>query len=367
MREKERRGEPLWPTVLAESADAIWVLDADDRIVAWNKGAEQLFGYRADEIVGQPLRRLIPRDLLERGEPRELARVLAERGAVADYETRRLRKDGTELEVSLTRTLINNRTGEPMGSATVVRDLSERRRVEHHMVEAEKLATVGQVAASVAQEIGAPITALGLVVERMLRDPQVVQRYAEELETIQGLLDRVGRLSRQLVDLAKPGRPRFRKVDVSAVIHDALSFVGTVFERAGIRVETELSEPLPKLEADPHKLEQVLVNLLLNAQSALAGRRRGRVRVKASVAPGLPAAGQPKREVLEIRVCDNGPGIEPGDLPRIFTPFFSRFGGSGLGLPVARQLVHQHGGTVEVESAPGHGAVFILQLPLSRT
>lgn len=357
----------MWPAALAESADAIWVLDASDRILAWNRGAERLFGYTAQEITGEPLTRLIPKDLLERGEPAALGSVLAEHGAITDYETRRLRKDGAEVEVSLTQTLLRNRTGETLGSVTVLRDLSERRRVERQVVESEKLATVGQVAASVAQEIGAPITALRLVVERMLRDPQVASRYGEELQTTQSLLERVGRLSRQLVDLAKPGEPRFRQVDVTSLIQDTVALVAPAFARAGIDVELDLANPLPRIEADPRQLEHVLVNLLLNSRSALASRRRGRVRVEASVAPGLPAAGKPKREVLEIRVADNGPGIDPGDLPRIFTPFFSRFGGSGLGLPLTRQLVHQHAGTVEVESAPGEGATFIVHIPLTRT
>lgn len=367
MTRSNRTNDALWPAAFAESADAIWALDPNDRILAWNRGAERLFGYTAQEITGEPLTRLIPKDLLERGEATALASVLAERGAITDYETRRVRKDGSEIEVSLTRTLLRSRTGETLGSITILRDLSERRRLERQVIESEKLATVGQVAASVAQEIGAPITALRLVVERMLRDPQVAARHEQELRTIQGLLERVGRLSRQLVDLAKPGEPRFRKVDVASVIQDAVALVAPAFARAGIDVRVALANRLPRIEADPRQLEHALVNLLLNARSALASRPRGRVRVEASVVPGLPAAGTPKREVLEIRVADNGPGIDSEDLPRIFTPFFSRFGGSGLGLPLTRQLVHQHGGTVEVESAPGAGATFIVHVPLTRT
>jgi signal transduction histidine kinase len=91
------------------------------------------------------------------------------------------------------------------------------------------------------------------------------------------------------------------------------------------------------------------------------------VRVTLTLADGLPLSGQPKRRVVEIRVSDNGPGIEPEDLSHVFTPFFSRFGGSGLGLPVARQLLHQHGGSLSVESSPGKGATFIVQLPVGRT
>jgi signal transduction histidine kinase len=221
--------------------------------------------------------------------------------------------------------------------------------VERQIIESEKLASVGQVAASVAQEIGAPITALGLLVEQMRRDPEVVERYEDEIRTIQDLLDRVSRLSRQLVDLAKPGE---------------LALLAPALERGRIRLETDLDERRPPIQADPRQIEQVIVNLVLNAQRALAGRRQPRIRVSAGAAGGLPSAGTSKRRALEIRVADNGPGIEPEDLPHIFTPFFSRFGGSGLGLPVARQLLDRHGGTLHVESEPGHGATFIIHLPL---
>ncbi len=366
MSQQTKARETPWPSALAESADPIWILDPDDRIVGWNRAAERVFGYSPEDIVGQPLSRLVPPDLLTRGELEELSAVLAERDAMSDYETRRLRKDGSEVEVSLTRTVLRSRDGRILGSTTVLRDLSERRRLERQMIEAEKLATVGQVAASVAQEIGAPITALGLLVERMRRDAQVAQRYAEELDTLQGILDRVGRLSRQLVELAKPGEPRFRQVCIASLLRDTVTLLAPGFARGGIEVEVAVDEGLPPLQADPRHLEQVLVNLLLNAQSALGRRRSPRVRLEARVAPGPPAAGQPKRQVLAIRVSDNGPGIAPEDLPRIFTPFFSRFGGSGMGLPLAQQLVHQHGGTLEVESEAGQGTTFTVNLPLNQ-
>ena len=362
-KESARHAE-LWPAVLAESADAIWLLDAQERVVGWSGGAEDLLGYRADEILGEPIGRLIPPDLRREREDHGLAQVLSERGAITDYETRRLRKDGTEVEVRLSRTWIRTGTGEAVGSVTVARDLSERRRVERQIIESEKLASVGQVAASVAQEIGAPITALGLLVEQMRRDPEVVERYEDEIRTIQDLLDRVSRLSRQLVDLAKPGEPRMRKVDAVDLVRDTLALLAPALERGRIRLETDLDERRPPIQADPRQIEQVIVNLVLNAQRALAGRRQPRIRVSAGAAGGLPSAGTSKRRALEIRVADNGPGIEPEDLPHIFTPFFSRFGGSGLGLPVARQLLDRHGGTLHVESEPGHGATFIIHLPL---
>ncbi len=144
-----------WPELVADSADAIWAVDQNDCIIAWNRGAREIFGYQYEEIVGEPVARLIPADLIAQREPERLRKALLELGSVRDYQTRRLTKEGREVEVSLTSTLARNGSTYGMASSTIVRDLSLRRQVERQVIESEKMATVGQLAASVAQEIGA--------------------------------------------------------------------------------------------------------------------------------------------------------------------------------------------------------------------
>lgn len=352
-----------WPRVLADSADAIWAMDDQDRIIAWNRSAAEMFGYEPEEAMGAPLSRLVPPDLLAAREPERLRTALLELGAVRDYETRRLTKDGRELKVSLTRTLLRNGSGKVLGSSSIVRDLSQRQEIERQMIESEKMATLGHLAASVAQEVGAPLTTIRLAVENARRACGDCGG-SEALETVLDQVQRIGRLTRRLVELAKPGTPKLSKVQVDDVITETLELVEPSLRRSGISASVEAEPSLPPIRADGGQLQQVLLNLLINAQRAMEGRGSGRVEVAARAKRGLPVEGWPVRTVVEVTVKDNGPGIDPADLPFIFAPFFSRSGGSGLGLSLAQQIVQAHGGTISAASTPGHGATFTLQLPV---
>lgn len=355
-----------WRELVADAADAIYAVDDEERIVAWNRGAEELFGYAAEEIVGQPLTRLIPVDLIDDREPERLGKVLLELGAVRDYHTRRLTRDGREVDVSLTRTLTRNgaRNGVGLASSTIVRELSQRRAVERQMIESEKMVTLGQLAASVAQEIGAPLTSIGIVIESLRRRSRGNGDVERQLETAAQELKRIARLTHGLVELAKPGELHLTRVNLCDVVERVLELLEASFKRAGMVVEAECNSPLPLLAADAGQLQQVLLNLLMNAQRALEPERGGRVTIHAERARGLPVVGRPMRDVVKLEISDDGPGVDPADLPYIFAPFFSRSGGSGLGLALAKQIVHAHGGTIEARSTPGEGATFTILLPV---
>lgn len=352
-----------WPELVADSADAIWAVDESERIIAWNRGAEELFGYSSDEIIGQPITRLIPDDLIREREPERLRKALRELGAVRDYQTRRLAKDGREIEVSLTRTVPRNGHVEQLASSTIVRDLSQRRQIERQMIESEKLVTLGQLAASVAQEIGAPLTNIGLVVESLRKLSSGNREAERQLDTVTQQLDRIARLTRGLVELAKPGELKLATLQVGELLDRVLELVQPSLRRAGIAVEVENEPGLPAIRGDPGQLQQVFLNLMMNAQRALEEAGGGRVRLAAERARGFPVEGHPVREVVKIEVSDDGPGIDPADLHYIFAPFFSRSSGSGLGLALAKQIVHAHGGTIDARSTPGRGATFTILLP----
>ncbi|UCC47411.1 MAG: PAS domain S-box protein [Gemmatimonadota bacterium] len=353
-----------WPELVADSADAIWAVDDEEHIIAWNRGAEEMFGYASDEIIGQPVARLIPADLVEAREPERLRKALRELGAVRDYQTRRVRKDGREVEVSLTSTVARNGSANSLASSTIVRDLSQRRQIERQAIESEKLVTLGQLAASVAHEIGAPLTSIGIVVES-LRKSELGDCDAEkQLETAAQQLSRIARLTHGLVELAKPGELRLARVRLFHVIDRVLELLEASLKRASIEVAVDCPASLPEIAADAGQLQQVFLNLVMNAQRALESTSGGVVTVEAKLDHGLPVVGRPMREVIKIELGDNGPGIDPADLPYIFAPFFSRSGGSGLGLALAKQIVHAHGGTIEARSTLGSGATFTILLPV---
>ncbi len=353
-----------WPELLANAADAIWAVDSQERIIAWNLGAEEMFGYSWNEMIGEPVTRLIPQDLIAGREPERLRKALRELGSVRDYQTRRLRKDGSQVEVSLTSTLARNGSANSLASSTIVRDLSQRRQLERQVIESEKMVTLGQLAASVAQEIGAPLTTIAIVIENLRKAAQGDEQASKQLDTAAQQLNRIARLTRGLVELAKPGELHLERVQVGDVIERGLELLESSFGRAGVRVEVQAEERLPSVLADTGQLQQVVLNLLMNAQRALESRGGGTVCVKLQLTRGLPVVGRPMREAIKIEVSDDGPGIDPADLHYIFAPFFSRSGGSGLGLALAKQIIHAHGGTIEAYSPPGKGATFMILLPV---
>ncbi len=259
------------------------------------------------------------------------------------------------LDVSLTRTAVYDETGNLIGYSAILRDISERKRIERQLLAAERLATAGQVAAGVAHEIGAPLTAIAVAVDHMLQSRCTFCGGGEEMHVLLSQTDRIAKLARRLVNLAKPAGLVFNPTSINDVVEQATSLVQPQLGRQRIRLELELAPDLPVVNADDAQLQQVLINLFLNSQRAMA-ETGGKLRVLTRAAPG---------EQVEIVVSDTGPGIAESDLPHIFTPFFSRSGGTGLGLALAAQIVKSHRGAIEVVSEPGRGAAFTIRLPSS--
>ncbi len=341
-------------------------MNDEEKIIAWNRGAEEIFGYTLEEILGEPEARLIPADLIEGREPERLRKALRELGAVRDYPTRRLTKDGREVEVSLTRTVTRNgpKNGDTLASSTIVRELSQRRQIERQVIESEKMATLGQLAASVAQEIGAPLTTIGIVVEKLRKSRLEDGDAKRQLETAADQLSRIARLTHGLVELAKPGELHLTRVHMCEVIDRVLELLGPSLKRAEVGVEVKCQSPIPEILADAGQLQQVFLNLLMNAQRALGESGGGAVKLTVRLVRGIPAVGRPMRQAIKIDVADDGPGIDTADLHYVFAPFFSRSGGSGLGLALAKQIIHAHGGTIEARSSRGQGAIFTILLPV---
>ena len=226
--------------------------------------------------------------------------------------------------------------------------------LQQRMAEAEQLAAVGQLAASVAHEIGAPMTAINVTVDQLLKRECANCAFAShDLKVVLSQSKRISDLSRRLVELAKPGQPVFGSVDVNEVAMEVFALVQRTLLRAHIEATLVPSSEKLLVRADAHQLQQVLLNLVLNAQKAL-GERGGTIEVET----------RRRESMVELIVRDDGPGIDEVDLPKIFLPFWSRSGGTGLGLSMARSIIHAHDGVIEVRSARGKGATFTVRLPV---
>jgi PAS domain S-box-containing protein len=345
----------LVAAILDMAADAIICVGPDDRILSCNRGAEKMFGWTARELAGQAFAILLPEEELARGEIDWMRRTTIAQGSLRDYETRRKTKDGRIVDVSITRTAVYDDSVNLIGYSAILRDISDRKRIERQLLTAERLATAGQVAAGVAHEIGAPLTAISVAVDHMLQSRCNFCGGGEEMQVLLSQTDRIAKLARRLVNLAKPAGLVFTPTSANEVVEQATSLVQPQLGRHRIRLELALEPDLPAIHADEAQLQQVLINLFLNAQRAMADS--GGV-LKVATCPN-------GHDTVEIVVSDNGPGIAEADLPHIFTPFFSRSGGTGLGLALAAQIVKSHRGTIDVASQVGQGATFTIRIPAS--
>ncbi|HJW72698.1 MAG TPA: ATP-binding protein [Geothrix sp.] len=226
---------------------------------------------------------------------------------------------------------------------------------QRQLAQADKLASVGRLAAGIAHEINNPLTGVlsyaSLLRKRMGGDPEA----AEDLDVIVRETVRCRGIIREMLDFARPTTPARKAMDFNEVVRKSVSVVLSQLSLHHVDLSLDLAADLPEVQADANQIQQVLVNLLLNAADAI-GDEGGRIRLTTVVSP----AG-----AVECQMEDSGKGILPEDLPRIFEPFFTTKGrqGTGLGLAVSWGIVEAHGGTLEVESQPGRGTRFTLRLP----
>jgi PAS domain S-box-containing protein len=342
--------------IVESSDDAIVSKDLDGTITSWNAAAARMFGYGADEIIGQSVLKLIPPDLQD--EEPEILRKLRAGECIEHYETQRVRKDGSRLDVSLTVSPIKDSTGRVIGASKIARDISDRKRAEAALIQSEKLAAIGRMAAAIAHEVNNPLEAVTNLAYLLTIHPSLDEE-ARGLARL--LLDEVGRASQITKQTLTYYRDSTRPVpvDVVEVLESVLVLHRPAMLKKNIRVQRTYRQQPAIVHGLPGELRQVFANLILNAIDALP--RDGVLRVKVDCRPGN---GGPVR----ITIADNGCGIPRQDRERLFQPFFTTKAGrgNGLGLWVSDGIVRKHGGRIRVRSStrPGRsGSVFSVVLP----
>ena len=342
--------------VLSSAGDAILVLDPLGRIRYWNPAAEAMLGYPAAEALGRSYAELL---LEGRSIETELAESARRRTTVCDVRTERRRRDGSPLEVSLTRSYLRRIPGAPEGSAIeILRDITNRRLLERELIHTEKMAAVGKIASKVVHEIRNPLASINLNVDILLDNltgghtPEE-QEAREILQTIKRETRRLTQITEEYLQFSRMPQPTGRDEDLNGVLLELADFLRPELRRSGIRLVMNLDDRRPQVACDGRLLRQVVLNLIRNAMEVVPPHT-GQVMV-VSVA---------RREGSEIQVEDNGPGIPPEIQERIFEPFFTtKQEGTGLGLAVVRQIVEEHGGSVACHSLAGKGTSFRIWLP----
>lgn len=366
LKELKQKSDQL-ENILRDSADAIIVLDRGERITEWNRGAETMFGFKREEVIGKHISFFIPPQQREAGELRFIREQLARYGYMSGYETVRMKKNGEKIPVSITVTAILNENGEYVGRSAILRDLTDVKRLQQELIDTQSLAAVGELAATVAHEIRNPLTAISSSIQVLVRGLPQNDPRAAVASQIMLQVKRLDGIVRDLLIYARPWKMQTQSFNLTALLEHILAQFrknprtshqgiddGAADGTSVCKIDFENEIP-PRvfINGDPQLLEHVIVNILQNAIESMP--RGGKVKTVV----------KPEKEQVSISIADDGEGIPPENLDRLFKPFFStKSRGTGLGLATSKKIVDAHGGKISLESTPGKGTIVRIVLPL---
>jgi PAS domain S-box-containing protein len=350
---QEMRGQAQYlANIMADSADAIVSIDNNNIIKSWNKGAEEIFGYTSQEMVGHSFHKMVPKELLDKDELDKIRQEVYEKGFIRNYETYRIRKDGRKIFVNITRTAIKDETGNVIGSSAIIRDITKMKELQRQLIHSEKLATIGRLSAALAHEIKNPLAGISGAV-------QVIGENLPEGDSRQEIIKEILRQTKWLDNtinhLLLYSKPRpLNKVYYN--IHTLLDQVIMVLQQEPQMAKVEIvrcyDEAFTKALIDPQQMEQVFMNIIINSLQAMP--RGG----------NLTITTEQQRNKQLISFADTGVGIAAGMVLDIFEPFYTtKHRGTGLGLNISYNIVKSHNGTIKVKSELGKGSIFTIVLP----
>jgi two-component system CheB/CheR fusion protein len=344
--------------IVESSEHAIFSKNFDGVITNWNPGAERLYGYRGDEIIGKNVSILAPPD-----QPDELPQIMEKlrRGEhIQHYMTARVRKDGTRVNVYLSVSPLRGAGGQVVGASIIAQDLTAQQKTEEALRKNEKLAMAGRLATAIAHEINNPLEAIANLLYLARRDKS---KSGEYLDMAEKEVQRVVNIAQQTLGFVREAASA-APLDVSSVLQEVLNLYARKLSAKKIRVEKKLEAGI-EIRGFSGELRQVFSNLLANAIEAMPEQGRLQLRVERA-----HEWSNNRRAGVRVTVADNGHGVAQQDVTRLFEPFFTRKkeGGTGLGLWLTYNIVQKHGGSIRLRSTtqPGKcGTVFRIFLPLS--
>lgn len=357
--------------LLNNLTSGVVAIDLSGRITAFNARAEKMLGVRASRALGADLK-LLPSELRD-----VLFDTLKNRVSVSAEEVVIKLDSNKDVPLAVSSSIFNSYDGKTLGALIVFSDLTERKVLEMEMRRADRLASLGTLAAGMAHEIKNPLVALKTFTQ-LLPEKYSDREFRENFSKLANQeVDRINYLVEQLLDFARPSLPSFRKTDVSEILVNTLFLLRSKIAEQNVEVREEIEKRPLMVMADGDQLKQVLLNIIINALQAMD--EKGVLTVKA----GIRGATEPEtasvrgeglarrlhrlwsQDCVVIELADTGKGIEPKDLPHLFDPFFTtKESGAGLGLAIAHSIIEEHGGIVDVKSVVGEGTAFLITLPM---
>jgi PAS domain S-box-containing protein len=343
----------------------VFAVDLKDCVESWNAQMEVMYSTPRAEAIGRPLAEVFPPEFLA-----EFDRVRSEQGVSTLYKFRLLTPSSELRTANITIAPLLNREFQAVGRIVIVDDITDRINMETQLTQSEKLSSIGLLAAGVAHEVNTPLAVISsyaqmlskqLLGKQLALDEATHTRLQPVLEKITQQTFRASEIVNGLLNFSRMGSVDLSLVDLNSVVRETALLLEHQLRSANIELHTDLAQDLPALSGNRGKLQQVLVNFVLNAKDALQGRESGQIRVSTLRSP----------TGVRLRVEDNGIGMSEAVIRRIYDPFFTTKAnpaqghrkGTGLGLAVTYGIVQEHAGTIDVSSTVGEGTVFEVAFP----
>ena len=334
----------------------ILAVDLEDRIDSWNAQMEAMYAVPRSEALGAPLARLFPPDFMV-----EYDRVKSEPGVHNLYKFQLAARSGEMRTANITVAPLLDKDFVAVGRIILVDDITERVQLESQLVQADKLSSIGLLAAGVAHEVNTPLAVISSYTQMLAKQVRGDDRVGPLLDKITQQTFRASEIVNSLLNFSRTSSIEFKPINVNRVLEETLALLDHQFRTAKIEVDLNLQSDLPEILGNTGKLQQVFLNLFLNAKDAMTGGGVLRVSTHANGHVG-------------VVVSDTGSGIAAEHLRRIYDPFFTtknspaegRRRGTGLGLSISYGIIQEHAGKIQVDSSIGHGTTFQLEFPMLR-
>ncbi len=330
----------------------VLAVDFGGAVESWNTQLEGLIGVPREEAVGRKLEEVLPADLMA-----EISARSGDERVSSLYKFPMHSRDGRSLVVNVSIAPLVGKSGERIGRLILFDDVTQRMRLEEQVFQNEKLTSLGLLAAGVAHEVNTPLAVISNYIQMLAKQLPSGDPRQQLIEKVVKQTFRASEIVNNLLNFSRTGAAEFTEVNLNAVVEEVLTLVAHPFRTAQVQVTRNLQGELPAVLGSTNKLQQVFLNLFLNARDAMPSGGVVEVRTKAF------------NGSVEVEIIDSGAGIPRENLNRIFDPFFttkSSGRGTGLGLSVSYGIVKEHAGKVDVRSTPGKGTSFRLEFPVAR-
>ncbi|MCG6892866.1 MAG: PAS domain S-box protein [Desulfobacteraceae bacterium] len=364
--EKTSRSEKLYRTLFNASADAIVIYNLKGEVQFLSPSFTEIFGWRMDELKGKPIP-FIPESEKESSLV-EIHRLIDTGKPSRNFPTKRFTKDGRRLDIYISASRYDDNDGNPMGILVILKDVTEVKSMERRLQQVQRIEALSTLAGGIAHDFNNLLMAIQGRTSLMSVELRATHPHMEHIGAIEGYIQSATQLTKQLLGLSREGKYEVQAVEINELLLRSLDMFGRT--RKEISISTQLHQPSPVVGVDRGQIEQVLLNMYVNAWQAMpdGGSLQLTTQTESLDDARCKPYGIPSGDYAKVSVTDTGTGIPEANLQRIFDPFFTtkeKERGTGLGLASAYGIIKNHGGIITVSSEIGRGTTFQIYLPLT--